>query len=135
MFPKIKAVGEILKAKNKSAERHYFERVRVYSCRWLKGGSAFCLPGIGITVHPSRKEDLDLLRHEFGHVLQARRFGTFYFYLVIAPMSLCSAAFSSFEAHQRFWTETQANMLSFRYFEKPANWNNSYLLDPPGQKA
>jgi len=53
-----------------------------------------------------------LLRREFGHILQVRQYGSAYFNSVIAPASLQSAA-SDPTHHRRFWTEVEANTLSF----------------------
>lgn len=66
----------------------------------------------------------DLLWHEFGHILQARQYGSTYFYSVIAPASLQSAA-SDPAHHRTFWTEVEANTLSFYYFNFPNNWKLS----------
>ena len=75
--------------------RTYFEGVPVYASEFgdLKNGAAVTLPGIGIFVNPSDLENTDLLRHEFGHILQARKYGMGFFYEVIAPASLVAHSF------------------------------------------
>lgn len=69
-----------------------------------------------------------LLQHEFGHILQYRKFGPTAYWKIIAPESFVSATFTSSEAHRFFWTETYANYLSKVYFGntwKGANYGYS----------
>jgi hypothetical protein len=87
----------------------------------LKNGAAVTLPGIGIFINPKSRNDKDLLRHEFGHWLIALLEGKQIFYMLDAPLSLVSATFSS--QHQNSWTEVRANDISYKYFDKPADWN------------
>jgi hypothetical protein len=86
----------------------------------MKNGAAMCLPGIGIFVHPKSYFDEDLLRHEYGHVLQAKKFGIIPFYFFIAPISLISAVLR--KNHHLNWVEKNANWLSFNYFGAPLDW-------------
>ena len=59
----------------------------------------------------------ELLQHEFGHILQYRKWGADVYYNIIAPESLFSAATSGpLHEHHKFWTETYANYLSKEYF-------------------
>ena len=46
------------------------------------------VPGVGIFVGPGGINDVDLLKHEFGHILQARKWGAGVFYGDVAPASL-----------------------------------------------
>lgn len=114
-----------------------FEGVRVIDSTVgdLDGGAAFTIPGVGIFMSNDYysnkpKERKDLLRHEFGHVLQHRRYGTAD-YSVVAAVSIWSALTSSnSRAHQDTWTEKQANTLSYLYFNMPSDWNTkSYAID------
>lgn len=57
-----------------------------------------------------------MMQHEFGHVLQYRKVGSYAYWHVIAPESLASASLTSSASHDHFWTETWANYLSSRYF-------------------
>ena len=113
----------------------YFEGVRVYTTEVgaIGRGAAGTLPGVGIFVNSKDKYNVNLLRHEFGHILQARKWGNDFFYGTIVPVSLMSADAAnngSFD-HQSTWTEWTANLLSWRYFGKPANWDmNSYPIYP-----
>src|SRR5690606_9793903 len=61
---------------------NYFEGVRVHTSEVgeLKNRAAFTLPGVGIFVNPKDAYNIDLLRHEFGHILQARVWGNKFFY-------------------------------------------------------
>jgi RHS repeat-associated protein len=99
----------------------------------LKYGAAMTFPGIGIFLsnsyylnRPERK--FDLLRHEFGHILQAQRYGLFDFYAVVAPVSLYSTKMEDHN-HQESWTETEANTLSWVYFGFPSDWSERYAIN------
>lgn len=104
-----------------------FEGVRVFWVNFgdFKRGAALTLPGIGIFVGKGRESDLNLLRHEFGHILQFRKWGFWFFYRYIAGTSLKSARTSRKKDyfHQSTWTEWSANYLSYHYFDKPKDWN------------
>jgi hypothetical protein len=114
----------------------YFEGIRVYDSTIgdLEGGGGITFPGLGILIseeyyenRPS-KDRLDLLRHEFGHILQARRYGNAFYYSVIGLVSPVSALTSP--SHQASWTEKEANTLSYIYFNFPADWNfDKYQID------
>ncbi len=109
----------------------YFEGVRIYASEVgdLKYGAAFTLPGVGIFVNPRDVYNLDLLRHEFGHVLQAREWGMAFFYGTVVPVSLESTQ-NGFR-HQETWTEWYANKLSYEYFGRPTDWNMTrYRISP-----
>jgi len=113
-----------------------FEGIPIFTFNQLKEESAFTLPGIGIFVSPGSENDINLLRHEFGHILQANAGGKTLFYNHIVPMSLISATIDKYVPsylHQRAITETTANTLSYNYFGKPNNWDeiNFPLLAPP----
>jgi hypothetical protein len=66
------------------------------------------------------------LKHEYGHILQAKIYGKMAFYTTIAPYSILSAEFAT--KHQCSWTETDANKLASHYFcnqKNDCNWNNN----------
>ena len=56
-----------------------FQNIRVYcsTVGALKRRAAIAIPGIGIFIHPADINNTDLLRHEFGHILQRKKFGFF----------------------------------------------------------
>ena len=114
-----------------------FEGVRLiaFNRGAFREGAAVCIPGAGIVASPSSLRSVSLLRHEFGHILQYRRWGFFVFWFLIAPVSLISARKSrKYKGHNHMhrWTEWSANQLSFHYFSKPADWDLSrYPLGPP----
>lgn len=81
------------------------------------------LPGICIVVYPganSTSRNIDLLRHEFGHILQSRKTGVLLFYLRIGIPSLYSAMRNGKRGHRHhdFWTEVWANELAVAHFKK-----------------
>jgi hypothetical protein len=104
----------------------------------LKNRAALALPGIGIFVHPQDTKNIALIRHEFGHILQAKKWGKLFFYSTIAWTSLMSARKSNSDSnydHQATWTEWSANKLAYNYFNQPADWpTQQYPLNPPGTK-
>ena len=105
-----------------------FEGVRVYTCniRKFNHGAACTIPGIGIIVGISQVGNTDLLRHEFGHILQQKQKGFLYYWIKIVPVSVWSAFRTSLtrkHIHMHTWTEWTANLLSYKYFNQPAEWD------------
>ncbi len=104
-----------------------FHNVRIYRVNFgnFKKGAALTIPRIGIFVGKGMENDLNLLRHEFGHILQFRKWGFWFFWRHIAKTSLDSAHASrkSHRKHQHTWTEWSANRLSYNYFNCPDDWN------------
>lgn len=119
----------------------HFEGVRLISLNsgLFCKGAAVTLPGIGIVAAEKGLQASGLLRHEFGHILQFRKWGFFFFWTRIAPVSLLSARRANRDNlynHMHCWTEWSANRLSYNYFGKPADWDlNSYPLGPPSGTA
>lgn len=68
--------------------------------------------------------DIPMMQHEFGHILQYRKHGAVAYWSVIVPQSLASCQHAinqnNMSLHYNFWTETHANYLSQGYFG--ANW-------------
>jgi hypothetical protein len=77
------------------------------------GYSGFALPPIGIFVG---KMDQLLIMHEFGHVLQARKYGLLIFYIKYAIPSVYSF-YTNRKMHKYFYAELDANKLAIEYFE------------------
>jgi hypothetical protein len=105
-----------------------FENTRVYcsTVGVLKRRAAIAIPGIGIFIHPTDINNTDLLRHEFGHILQRKKFGFFFFFFKIATASINSARKANKDAtynHMHCWTEWTANRLAYHYFNSPKDWN------------
>lgn len=116
-----------LSNRNKEGKR-YFEGVRVYTLNFglFRKGAAMTLPGLGIFIGLYSTDNIDLLRHEFGHILQYREWGFIRFYWSIAPASLRSANRANKDSsfvHMDTWCEWSANRLSYHYFNKPLDWN------------
>lgn len=109
-----------------------FEGVHIFSLPFknFKRGAAVTIPWIGIFIGKGYENDQDLLRHEFGHILQFRKWGFWIFWRHIAAASLISAKHSRKYAvnHMHTWTEWSANKLSYDYFQRPIDWN--YTLFP-----
>ena len=119
-----------------SGKGKYFEGVRVYTLNFghFKDGAAMTVPGVGIFVGPGGAKDIDLLRHEFGHILQYNKWGAKIFWGEIVPASLKSANKAnsnwSFD-HMNTWTEWSANYLSYNYLNQPSDWNTrDYRIYP-----
>jgi hypothetical protein len=96
--------------------------------------SAFTLPGVGIFANYSCRYDLQLFMHEFGHVLQARKWGIQYYYEVVGPTSVLNynKYNSNWWIYNRTWTEWSANLLSYIYFLKPTEWDPFLFPLSPG---
>lgn len=102
-----------------------FEGQKVFESKMLgnikDNYRAFTVPDHGIIVADGvftsgGKAGKAMMQHEFGHVLQYRKVGSYAYWHVIAPESLASASLTSSASHDHFWTETWANYLSSRYF-------------------
>lgn len=112
-----------------------FEGIHIFSLPFetFKQGAAVTIPGIGIFIGKGQEENIDLLRHELGHILQYRKWGFWNFWTRIAPTSLKSARnkHKDIESHMDTWTEWSANQLSYDYFHNPENWNfHQFPLHP-----
>lgn len=106
----------------------YFEGIRVFTwnIRKFNHGAACTIPEVGIIVGIKQVDNIDLLRHEFGHILQYRQKGFLFFWARITPVSLWSAFRASIDRnyiHMHTWTEWSANLLSYHYFNQPAEWD------------
>jgi len=105
------------------------EGTPIYESRFIKAGHAITLPQIGIIIYSgafSEKLDLPLIHHEFGHILQFRKLGSYKFYTKIGLPSVWSAAKASIITtyyHQNHLVEQNANELAYAYFKQPKNWN------------
>jgi len=93
---------------------------------------------VGIFIGEKHADNIDLLRHEFGHILQRQQKGFLYFWIKVAPASLKSAKQASRnrnKIHMHTWTEWSANNLSYQYFNQPADWNFfEYPIAPPNKE-
>ena len=86
----------------------YYKRGEFYYGVTLPPAGIFV--GIGVF-----KNDLDMMMHEFGHILQYRKHGAYSYYTVFAPKSFASASINP-QGHNNYWVETYANYLSYNYF-------------------
>lgn len=111
-----------------------FEKIPILYCNFgaFRNGASMALPGIGIFVSKKYAQDDALLRHEYGHILQAKKWGYFFFYFRVAFSSLYSA-YKNPRYHKYHWTEWSANFLSYMYFKKKETieWNeDSFPIQP-----
>ena len=119
-----------------SDRQNFFESVPVYTSEVgeLKNRAAGTLPGVGIFVNAVDVNNIDLLRHEFGHILQARIWGNKFYYSEVVPASLRSANKAnnnrSFN-HDYTWTEWTANYFSYKYFNSPSDWDKAHPYSLP----
>lgn len=102
-------------------------RVRVLNLGGFKRGAAVFLPGIGIIVGRAYVADKNLLRHEFGHYLQFKKWGAWTFFRHVAVDSILSCWRARkrkfvWYRHSDTWTEWSANLLSWEYFGRPSDW-------------
>jgi RHS repeat-associated protein len=114
-----------------------FEGVNVYESSELGNfnrpdlSGGITLPGRGITVGQGvftrgASGNIDLLKHEFGHILQSKELGNISFYKNVGIPSIKSASGNGINGHwhNSYWTEIWANRLSSTYFA-PYKWNSS----------
>jgi len=146
-----------LKSSGRRKTDYDIEGCRIYFISWLVQGAAFTLPAIGIFMgcrqspnnFPSAYPDY-LAMHEYGHILQAKDKGLFFYYGIIAPLSLCSAFWSVTTGmmarilkkinsrislrsypHHNTWTEWNASRRAKVYFNEN-NWPEKWF---PTRKA
>lgn len=104
----------------------------------FRQGAAVTLPGFGIITGNAASFDQGLLKHEFGHILQYRQCGFFFYWFRIAPVSFLSARRAGKEIHYNHmhcWTEWTANLISFHYFNSPEDWDHQhYPIKPSGSR-
>jgi hypothetical protein len=105
-----------------------FEGVRVYveHSKYLGDGAGMTIPGVGIFVGPEDAGNINLLRHEFGHILQYQKWGAMFYWTQVVPASIKSANVYKQDAHMQTWTEWSANRLSYEYFGRPKDWDIDY---------
>jgi hypothetical protein len=104
----------------------YFEGVIVEESNLPFGSNRYSTPW-SINVPAAYKYDVDLLRHEFGHVLYSRKFGEKAF----VEMAVASMQSVDGGSHKENWTEWTANFLSWQYFNGPSDWKHSqYPIQP-----
>lgn len=113
-----------------------FYNIRIFTLGFgaFKRGAAMTIPGVGIFVGKQGYDNKALLMHEYGHILQYRMWGFWFYWFRIAPVSLKSAYLASKKGiiHQHSWTEWSANRLSYFYFNQPADWNQRFFpIEPP----
>jgi hypothetical protein len=66
-------------------------------------------------IHADLTFSLAGLQHEYGHFLQAQKYGSFIYNSKILPASLWNMIVSP-STHKYFWTEVEANQLSVAWF-------------------
>lgn len=105
-----------------------FEKIAIYETKLFEKGTGLTIPGFGIIVGKevfSKNQDLWLIKHEYGHILQKAKYGHFKFYTQIAFKSLWSATKQSiYKHHQHAFhpVEIAANLLAYEYFNQPEDW-------------
>lgn len=140
------------KSSGRKKTGYCIEGCRIYFTRWLVQGVAFSLPGIGIFLGFRQSHNNlpsgylnHLIMHEYGHVLQAKDKGLFFYYGIITPISLGSAFWSVLTAmpvkffkkinfkpysHHQTWTEWDASRRAKMYFNEN-DWQEKWF---PTQK-
>ena len=121
--------GEVFKLEGTTRAQYIgeFEGVHVYETGdlgYFASGNyaAEAQPKYGILAGLGVYENkvVDMLQHEFGHILQYREYGADAYNNVIAPEAQASyhraLKYNKLSLHYNHWTETHANFLSQRYF-------------------
>lgn len=119
-------------------DRSTFYGINVYASNALEPGQAITFPGVGIVVNRGDLSDVDLLRHEFDHILQAQKIGKFGnsgFYGKIGIPSITNTIIQRNKKrhhnHKDTWNESLANDLSYEYLGRPSDWNFTRLPTSP----
>ncbi|MFC5283884.1 hypothetical protein [Pedobacter alpinus] len=106
-----------------------FESISIYESSLFKKGHGLTIPNKGIVTFVgcfSKAEDMAIIKHEFGHILQFRKLGSLKFYLKVGLPSLWSAIRASVlknYVHQNHTVEVEAKYLAYHYFNEPKDWN------------
>jgi len=104
-----------------------FENTTIYESSLFKPGHGITIPQVGIITFPGAfANDLGLIKHEFGHILQFKKLGSIRFYFKIGMPSLWSALKASLVknyVHQSHLVELDANNLAYHYFNQPKDWD------------
>lgn len=106
-----------------------FQNINIYESSLFKKGHGLTIPEIGIFTYVgcfSETNDMAILKHEFGHILQFKKLGSLKFYLKIGVPSLWSAVKAYFIKkyfHQKHKVEINANYLAYHYFNEPRDWD------------
>jgi len=61
--------------------------------------------------------------HEFGHYLQEKIYGKYFYYSKVVPTGGINYAIMPDDVYKTTWTEVQANTLSYAYFGRPKFWD------------
>jgi hypothetical protein len=131
-----KYAAEMTNVKIRVRAPSYFMGVKIVDSTIgdLDEGAGVTLPGLGIHISEdywrnakdrpnatAAERRRNLIRHEYGHILQHRKFGDIY-YAHMATRSFASAWLQS-EDHETSFTEIEANTLSYFELGFPLDWN------------
>jgi hypothetical protein len=108
------------------------EGIRVYQAEWMRG-HGLALPPIGIFVGPDHNPEL--IRHEFGHILQFKKRKFLGFYFQVGIPSVLNLVLLKLEKrilgrnrfippHSELKVEKEANEMSMEYFKPLKNGFN-----------
>ncbi len=104
-----------------------FENTNIYESSLFRAGHGLTIPQIGIITYPGAfVNDLGLIKHEFGHILQWRKLGSIRFYFKIGLPSLWSAIKANLKKnylHQNHPVEINANKIAYQYFKESQSWD------------
>ncbi len=85
----------------------------IHETNMLKRGADIVVPPHIFVAGDYRKYyGESILQHGYGHYLQFKKHGIFYYYVVIAPVSIWAAILKNDYA----WTEIEANILAHDFF-------------------
>ena len=90
----------------------------------LKGGADMVIPPrIFVAADYRRYYGEGILQHGYGHYLQYKKYGFFYYYFVIAPVSIWAALLKK----DGVWCEKEANRLAHEYFGEASLMGKKYF--------
>lgn len=96
----------------------------IHETKKLKRGSDIVLPPHIFVAADYRKYYGEaVIQHGYGHYLQYKKHGFFYYYFVIAPVSVWAAIVKNHNA----WTEKEANQLAHEFFNEKSLMGKRYF--------
>ncbi len=90
--------------------------IKIFKADWVRRYTGFCLPGVGIFVHPTVANDHALLQHEYGHYLQYMQTHGTAWYWQVGVWSMLNHWTGIGGESGSYWTETDANRRAAKFF-------------------
>jgi hypothetical protein len=105
-------------------ERQSYPGLIIHESRLLRKGADITVPPHVFVASDYRHFYGEaILQHAYGHFLQYKKHGAFFYYLVITPASIWAALWHKDDA----WPELEANRLAHHFFGKQSFMGTKYF--------